>query len=458
MNNLDSRFQKKKLFLANKLEMSETLRDKLSDNFENSENYFKELPNIIIGRIPKGPKEDPITKKIIAHTVVGDNNLVSIISYSKNKNKMSLKPHLSSHYTSDAAKNANNTSFSNFNRKTTTRSTDTTHISSTIINQHTLINSNIKGGLNAHSNQKPSYIEMIDDKKINAIYEKYRSIIQENREKEELDKRLNTHFSVNREKYKNTHYTFNDINLDSLSNHYISNRNIQNTNQSNGALNSLNNLSNLNNNNPSNYESANLKTEPSTYNLPNIGIEKSKYQYLRQSTTNSEMPKELKEKLDFQEKTLNLYKHNEEARNRMENYIRKKLHTSKTKLLINSGDSYLVKKEIINLVDSKIPTEEKNGIFNWIISLRRPKNFIGDRTAYVNLGDNYNPIWQCYKDSSPKLFEKVINPESLKKDTSPLREARSLHKNEGSTINEINDLDENIVSNYQIIIISFIFS
>lgn len=413
--------QRRRFFVANKLDVTKTLYGKLKENFENSDYYFKEIPNIIIGKIPKGPKESP-TKKIIPYTVIGEDHFLTDISRYKNK-RLTIK---ASHQ--DIGKLS-------IMPKKTVRSTDTTNISSFMANNQALINNSsvAKSMLNNQQiAQKSSYIEYVDEKRINSIFEKLRQNIKENRQKEiETENTLKTSTLSNNNIVETLQYhpsktiDSNNNNMNNLNNNLLTSP----SPQSNNNLQHLNTNTDisLNNNNNISTKFNNLITQNNIIDS-------------RQGA----MPKELKNKLEFQEKTLKLYNINENKKRRIEDYITKKINSERNKLLINSGETHLIKKEIINLVDSKIPIEEKNGIFNWIISLRRPNNFIGERIAYVNYGDKFSPVWKIHKDVAPQKVEKIINPNIEGKDYRSLIESLKPY-DENNVIREIETLNKNMV-------------
>ena len=51
-----------------------------------------------------------------------------------------------------------------------------------------------------------------------------------------------------------------------------------------------------------------------------------------------------------------------------------------------------------------------NHVQNWEMSLRRPKNFIGERREYLNIRTDEKPFWTIYKEKNPLEDEKIINP------------------------------------------------
>jgi hypothetical protein len=81
-------------------------------------------------------------------------------------------------------------------------------------------------------------------------------------------------------------------------------------------------------------------------------------------------------------------------------------------LIKNSGIEYRMKIEKIN-------SEEKdknprlvlnNHIQNWEMSLRRPRNFMGERKEYINFKTDKNPYWLVLTEKNPIENEKIVNP------------------------------------------------
>ena len=139
----------------------------------------------------------------------------------------------------------------------------------------------------------------------------------------------------------------------------------------------------------------------------------------------------INESLSQQEKTL---RNNEKYKNlikRIENNIFKSLENkSKSKinfseskyvgnnfyntpnLIKNSGTEYILKMEKINSNEKKknSPIVLNNHVQNWEMSLRRPKNFIGIRKEYLNIGTDNKPYWSILTEKSPYEEEKIIIP------------------------------------------------
>ena len=76
---------KKRYFFATHESIDNSLYYSLNDRFLNSENYFKEIPGVIIGKILKGPVEDPRDNSYVMHSIVGGEELIRDLKVSKNK-------------------------------------------------------------------------------------------------------------------------------------------------------------------------------------------------------------------------------------------------------------------------------------------------------------------------------------------------------------------------------------
>ena len=83
-------------------------------------------------------------------------------------------------------------------------------------------------------------------------------------------------------------------------------------------------------------------------------------------------------------------------------------------LIHNSGIEYRKKIEKSNINDKRnnLHLILNNHIQNWEMSLRRPKNFIGERREYLNVRTDNNPYWVILTEKIPFEEEKIINPNS----------------------------------------------
>ena len=81
-------------------------------------------------------------------------------------------------------------------------------------------------------------------------------------------------------------------------------------------------------------------------------------------------------------------------------------------LMKNSCTEYRIKVEKNNLNDKKNNPNLilNNHVQNWEMSLRRPKNFIGERREYLNIRTDENPYWIVLTEKNPSENEKIIIP------------------------------------------------
>ena len=138
---------------------------------------------------------------------------------------------------------------------------------------------------------------------------------------------------------------------------------------------------------------------------------KYKNKYINPSSSMDDVPKDIKQSLNLQNRKLNLQKLSEKNRIWMSRYLSKKIKKPQNNLLLNRIDSYRFKREVINEIENNKPIEEHYGKYKWNISLRRPDNFQGVRDSYINLkGDGFIPFWSVVIERSPKQKELCIKP------------------------------------------------
>jgi len=138
---------------------------------------------------------------------------------------------------------------------------------------------------------------------------------------------------------------------------------------------------------------------------------KYKNKYINPSSSMDDVPKDIKQSLNLQNRKLTLQKLSEKNRIWMSRYLSKKIKKPQNNLLLNRIDSYRFKREVINEIENNKPIEEHYGKYKWNISLRRPDNFQGVRDSYINLkGDGFIPFWSVVIERSPKQKELCIKP------------------------------------------------
>jgi hypothetical protein len=121
---------------------------------------------------------------------------------------------------------------------------------------------------------------------------------------------------------------------------------------------------------------------------------------------------EMKSRLLQQEKCLLKTQENNKKKEDMIKIISRCTNKKNEEILMNQTDSFRLKKEINNIIDSKKSIEEKYGSNYWMLNLRRSKNTKGPREAWVNVGSNKTPHWTLLKEKSTEdATEKIRKPE-----------------------------------------------
>lgn len=132
-------------------------------------------------------------------------------------------------------------------------------------------------------------------------------------------------------------------------------------------------------------------------------------------TKKKEVPFDLSQSLFFQNNKL---KERETLDNKVKNiskHLSKILKKSEKDLLLNKLEYYNFKNELLKEIELNKPVDEKYGKFKWNISLRRPNQFEGMRSSYINLTRDENPFWGIVIEKYPKIKELKIKPGSVSK-------------------------------------------
>ena len=137
---------------------------------------------------------------------------------------------------------------------------------------------------------------------------------------------------------------------------------------------------------------------------------------------NYKIKNKLIQKFKCQEKTLhNFFLENKSKNKLIAKIMKKTKKKDKNDVLINSINSYRIKKEFIDVLDNEIRNSCINPIFGWQTSLRYSEK--GDLQYHINVGQK-TPNWQLYplkpleKDKeiirNPNLDKTIYNSKSLK--------------------------------------------
>ena len=132
-------------------------------------------------------------------------------------------------------------------------------------------------------------------------------------------------------------------------------------------------------------------------------------------TKKKEVPFDLSQSLFFQNNKL---KERETLDNKVKNiskHLSKILNKSEKDLLLNKLEYYNFKNELLKDIEFNKRVDEKYGKFKWNISLRRPNQFEGMRSSYINLTRDENPFWGIVIEKYPKIKELKIKPGSVTK-------------------------------------------
>jgi hypothetical protein len=118
--------------------------------------------------------------------------------------------------------------------------------------------------------------------------------------------------------------------------------------------------------------------------------------------------------------------------------------------LLNKTNVTRIKKEFNDHIENKTTLDERYGNNGWVVSLRRPDNFLGSRTAYVNLANNANPQWVNLREIVPKKIETIRKPFcDYKKDLKKYLNNKYLIKS--TEDNEEIQRGMNLITNFQVI-------
>lgn len=124
------------------------------------------------------------------------------------------------------------------------------------------------------------------------------------------------------------------------------------------------------------------------------------------------LPKNIQSNLRYQTNSLNTKNRNDKHIRSLSNFLISKTKKKKNDLLLNSTEKFRIKTEVMKSIENSVPYETKNGINNWSVSLRRPKNFKGVRTAMINMGTDSRPFWGYIRERNPVENEVVLKSET----------------------------------------------
>ena len=160
------------------------------------------------------------------------------------------------------------------------------------------------------------------------------------------------------------------------------------------------------NNHLSNKDLMNIKFEKISHQQLKGLFDSFKDNSIKQSfsinnTKEENLPLNLSRSLTEQTKNLNIRINSEKKSSNLSKFISKKVNKKEKDLLMNRIDVYKLKKEIYNDIENSKPINDRYGQYKWVMSLRRPEHFKGERESYINIGNDNNPFWALVKEKFP---------------------------------------------------------
>ena len=83
-------------------------------------------------------------------------------------------------------------------------------------------------------------------------------------------------------------------------------------------------------------------------------------------------------------------------------------------LLMESIDSFRMKKEAMKYLQTTNEYKKNHNKYNWAITLRKGKHWKGTRKDYINVGSNKHPIWSTIIEKLPIINETIRKPNDSK--------------------------------------------
>ncbi len=127
---------------------------------------------------------------------------------------------------------------------------------------------------------------------------------------------------------------------------------------------------------------------------------------------NYKIKNKLFHKFILQEKTLNNHLSENKSKDQLISKILSKTKKKKKDILINSVDTYRIKKEFNDHIEEEMKKNNPNEKFGWLTSLRYSEK--GDLKYFVNIGGK-NPNWQLYPLKPSENNQEIIRNPSFDK-------------------------------------------
>ena len=149
-----------------------------------------------------------------------------------------------------------------------------------------------------------------------------------------------------------------------------------------------------------------IDNEKLKYIFESFNDKENKKSFIKENHLNLKIknfPLDLSKSLSVQKRRLKTSRNEVKNNRRMSGFLSQRSKKSEKDLLINSHDSYLYKRELINNIHNK-EFSEIYPRYYWKMNLRRDKNE-KRKDMYVNIKNNYDPFWSVVIDNTQNKKE-----------------------------------------------------
>ena len=149
-----------------------------------------------------------------------------------------------------------------------------------------------------------------------------------------------------------------------------------------------------------------IDNEKLKYIFESFNDKENKKSFIKENHLNLKIknfPLDLSKSLSVQKRRLKTSRNEVKNNRQMSGFLSQRSKKSEKDLLINSHDSYLYKRELINNIHNK-EFSEIHPRYYWKMNLRRDKNE-KRKDMYVNIKNNYDPFWSVVIDNTQNKKE-----------------------------------------------------
>lgn len=403
-----------KTLIVNKIQWNEILSNKVNSFFNNPDLFLKDIPGVIVNKSIQGPRyKDTSLKEPISHSIVGSvlnfqksiqgKDIIKSNRKSKKKSSSSLK---SMRNDLKDINNTNTNSSKKIFKGSTTQNMKLNEVNSSnqpcrlvdddiVFKQFKKIKERINSNLSTYNdcNKKNPF----------ELYKSRVDISDESSENNDLNESKNINNTLNSNLHNKNIVSSNTL---IQSNTYQSNNVMSNTKSNNKTKSKLNNL----------YDNEMLKDLRRSLKKKYYGfISKVYNNRIDKSLINQKdnIPIERLTEMNKQILVFQRQEQTEKSRSVINKYISKVTNKQEESYLINKTELSKWKRTIQINSDNKKSLSDRIGENQWMVSLRKPSNFIGERFSYYNCNSNTknvsdNERWYVVKEVFPKDPEIVI--------------------------------------------------